>query len=160
MRLSLRLILSGSFLGLTYAEDGDDDVEEPESVPTGYEEFLTMYSLDFEEFLWADGYGDDATAILRECFQALMPVPYSIHEQYEALFREYIDVGGMPEAVAAYTARHDFNEVAEIQERILENCRFDISKHAKGAEKVKVRKCYDAIPKQLAKELKNSSIPL
>ena len=49
---------------------------------------------------------------------------------------------------------HDFNEVSHIQEQILENYRFDISKHAKGAEKQKVRACYDAIPKQLAKELK------
>lgn len=46
------IITSGSLLGITCGEDDDKDVEEPESVPTGYEEFLTMYSLDFEEFLW------------------------------------------------------------------------------------------------------------
>ena len=44
------IITSGSLLGLTYGENGDQDVEEPNSVPTGYEEFITMYSLDFEEF--------------------------------------------------------------------------------------------------------------
>lgn len=60
----------------------------------------------------------------------------------------------MPEVVDAYVSHHDFNEAARIQERILEDYRFDISKHAKGAEKQKVRACYDAIPKQLAKELK------
>ena len=47
------VITSGSLLGLTYGEDADENTEEPESVPTGYETFLMMYSLDFDEFLWA-----------------------------------------------------------------------------------------------------------
>ncbi len=148
------VVSSGSLLGLAYAEDGDPDVEEPLSVPTGYEDFLTMYSLDFEEFLWAEGYSENAVAFLKEYYDTLSPVPADINRKYESLFREYIVVGGMPEAVSAYVRNHDFNEVSQIQERILENYRFDISKHARGAEKVKVRNCYDAIPRQLAKELK------
>ena len=148
------VISSGSLLGLTYAEDGDEDVEEPESVPTGYEDFITMYSMDFEEFLWAEGYGENAISVLRSYYQNEEKVPAAINEKYEELFREYIVVGGMPEVVADYTVNHDFNNVARIQERILEDYRFDISKHAKGAEKVKVKECYEAIPKQLAKELK------
>lgn len=146
------VITSGRLLGLTYGEDADENVEEPESVPTGYEEFLTMYSLDFEEFLWAEGYAA-AIPILKEYFENKEPIPDDINKQYETLFREYMVVGGMPEVVFDYVQNHDFTKVAAIQERILENYRFDISKHAKGAEKVKVRKCYDAIPKQLAKEL-------
>lgn len=148
------VITSGSLLGLTYAEDGDSDVEEPESVPTGYEDFITMYSLDFEEFLWAEGYGEVAIQVLKEYFDTLSKVPDSINQKYEELFREYMVVGGMPEVVADYVEHHDFNRVTVIQERILENYKFDIAKHAKGAEKVKVQKCYEAIPKQLAKELK------
>ena len=148
------IISSGSLLGLTYAEDADNDVEEPESVPTGYEDFYTMYSLDFEEFLWAEGYDENAIEILKSYFDRLEAVPYALNEKYEQLFREYIVVGGMPEAVADYVENHDFNRVTHIQERIIENYRFDIAKHAKRAEKVKVKACYDAIPKQLAKELK------
>ena len=148
------IISSGSLLGLTYAEDGDSDVEEPESVPTGYEDFLTMYSMDFEEFLWAEGYGEEAISILKSYYDNNEAVPAAINDKYEELFREYIVVGGMPEAVADYTANHDFNAVARIQERIIENYRFDISKHAKGAEKTKVKACYEAIPRQLAKKLK------
>ncbi len=148
------IISSGSLLGLTYAEDGDSDVEEPESVPTGYEDFLTMYSMDFEEFLWAEGYNEEAVSVLKGYYDRQESVPQSVNEKYESLFREYMVVGGMPEVVAEYTANHDFNSVAKIQERILEDYRFDISKHAKGAEKVKVRACYDAVPKQLARELK------
>ena len=148
------VITSGSLLGLTYAENGDEEAEIPESVPTGYEDFITLYSLDFEEFLWAEGYSADTINILREYFENKVKVPDGINEKYESLFREYIVVGGMPDVVANYVVNHDFNQVQEIQERILENYKFDISKHAKGAEKTKVRKCYDAIPVQLAKELK------
>lgn len=146
------IITSGSLLGLTYGEDADENVEEPESVPTGYEEFLTMYSLDFEEFLWAEGYAD-AIPILKEYFDKKERIPDDVNKKYEELFREYMVVGGMPEVVFDYVKNHDFTRVTAIQERILENYRFDISKHAKGAEKVKVRKCYDAVPKQLAKEI-------
>ena len=148
------VITSGSLLGLTYAENGDHDAEEPESVPTGYESFMTLYPLDFEEFLWAEGYDQKTIEELKRCFNELEKVDPVINAKYEELFREYIVVGGMPEAVAQYCESHDFNAVLAVQNQILENYRFDISKHAKGAEKQKVRACYDAIPKQLAKELK------
>ncbi len=147
------IITSGSLLGLTYGEDADENVEEPESLPTGYEEFLTMYSLDFEEFMWADGYSEDTVRVLQEYFEGNAIIPHAINEKFEQLFREYMVVGGMPEVVAEYVLTHDFNRVNTIQEKILENYRFDIAKHAKGAKKIKVRSCYDSIPKQLAKEL-------
>lgn len=146
------VITSGSLLGLTYGEDADENTEEPESVPTGYEMFLTMYSLDFEEFLWAEGY-ENGISYLRELFDNKEKVPFALNEKYETLFREYMVVGGMPEVVADYVENHDFTKVAAIQEKILENYRFDISKHAKVAEKIKVRRCYEAIPRQLAKEI-------
>ena len=146
------VITSGSLLGLTYAENGDTDAEVPDSVPTGYEDFITMYSLDFEEFLWAEGYGEAAVSVLKEYWDKKEKVPDSINEKYEELFREYMVVGGMPEVVENYVTYHDFNRVAELQNRIIENYRFDIAKHAKGAEKIKVQKCYEAVPKQLAKE--------
>ena len=148
------IVTSGSLLGLTYGENGDIDAEEPESVPTGYESFMTLYPLDFEEFLWAEGYNVATISELRACFISTGSVDPFINNKFEELFREYMVVGGMPEVVAKYVKDHDFNEVQNIQEQILENYRFDISKHAKGAEKQKVRACYEAIPKQLAKELK------
>ena len=148
------IVTSGSLLGLTYGENGDIDAEEPESVPTGYESFMTLYPLDFEEFLWAEGYNAATISELRACFISTGSVDPFINNKFEELFREYMVVGGMPEVVAKYVKDHDFNEVQNIQEQILENYRFDISKHAKGAEKQKVRACYEAIPKQLAKELK------
>ncbi len=148
------IITSGSLLGLTYAENGDIEAEEQNSVPNGYEAFLTMYPLDFEEFLWAEKYSCETISNLKKNFDEVQKVDLFINSKFEELFREYIVVGGMPEVVAHYCVNHDFNEVLAIQEHILEDYKFDISKHAKGAEKQKVRACYDAIPKQLAKELK------
>lgn len=63
-------------------------------------------------------------------------------------------VGGMPEVVADFAKYKDFNRVYELQENIINEYKDDISKHAKGKEKQLVRMCYDAVPKQLAKELK------
>ena len=148
------VITSGSLLGLTYAEDGDPDVEEAESNPTGYEDFITMYSLDFEEFLWANGYDSEKIEILRHYYETNELIPDITNETYENLFREYIVVGGMPEVVDDFVKNKDFNSVDKIQKRIITDYGFDIGKHAKGAEKIKVKKCYDSIPIQLAKELK------
>ena len=148
------VISSGSLLGLTYGEDDDESTEIPDSVPVGYESQITMYSLDFEEFLWACGYDAAAIETLHEYYQTGKTIPAAIHEKYEALFREYIVVGGMPEVVADYAVNSDFNRVDRIQRDILAEYRDDISKHAKGKEKKLVRMCYDAIPKQLAKEQK------
>lgn len=148
------VISSGSLMGLTYGEDDDKEVEIPASVPVGYESQITMYSLDFEEFLWAYGYDDAAISVLRSYYESGETVPESIHNKYESLFREYMVVGGMPEVVADFVVNKDFNRVNTIQSDILAEYRDDIAKHAKGKEKQLVRMCYDAVPKQLAKELK------
>lgn len=146
------VIASGSLLGLAYGKDDDREVEEVESVPVGYEKPVTMYSLDFEEFLWAYGYSDSAVEYLKEFFDSMEKIPQDINDKYEGLLREYMVVGGMPEVVADFMENKDFGRVQEIQDKILSSYSDDISQHAKGAEKVKVRKCYDSIPVQLARE--------
>ena len=152
--LRFDVISSGSLMGLTYGEDDDEGVEIPDSVPVGYETQITMYSLDFEEFLWAYGYDESAIDVLRSYYESGKTIPESIHNKYESLFREYMVVGGMPEAVADFAVNKDFNRVDRIQNDIIAEYKYDISKHAKGKEKQLVRMCYDAIPKQLAKEQK------
>ena len=148
------VISSGSLMGLTYGENDDPLVEVPASVPVGYESQIMMFSLDFEEFLWANGYDEKATDILRSYYETGEQIPDAVHAQYENLFREFIVVGGMPEVVADFSVYKDFNRVDRIQNDILAEYRDDIAKHAKGKEKQLVRMCYDAVPKQLAKELK------
>ena len=148
------VIASGSLLGLAYGKDADKDVEEVESVPVGYEKPLMMYSLDFEEFLWAYGYGSDTVDYLKNFYSSKEKIPFEVNEKFEAILNEYLVVGGMPEVVADFMEHKDFTRVQEIQDKILAPYADDISQHAKGAEKVKVRKCYDSIPRQLAKENK------
>ncbi len=148
------VISSGSLLGLSYGMDDDAEVDEVESIPVGYETQLTMYSLDFEEFLWANGYNQDIINELQQYMSSEVQIHESIHQKFEELFREFMVVGGMPEVVDAFVRNKDFGIVFEIQQNILNEYKDDISKHAKGKEKQLVRMCYDAVPKQLAKELK------
>ena len=147
-------IASGSLLGLEYGEDADINVEVPDSIPVGFETALTMHSLDFEEYLWAKGYKDEQINYLKSFFDKGESVPKDINDKMEALFREYIVVGGMPEVVNTYVNTNNFNEVIRIQQKIVSDYQDDISKHAKGEQKIKVRKCYDSVSKQLARELK------
>ena len=148
------VVSSGSLLGLAYGMDADEEVDEVESVPVGYETQLTMYSLDFEEFLWANGYNQDIINELRQYVYNETQIHESVHQKFEELFREYMVVGGMPEVVDNFVRNKDFSSVYEIQQNILNEYKDDIAKHAKGKEKQLVRMCYDAVPKQLAKELK------
>ena len=148
------VIASGSLLGLSYGKDDDSEVEAVESIPVGYEKALTMYSMDFEEFLWAYGYTEETVAYLKSFYTSKEKIPPEIHEKFECLLREYLVVGGMPEVVASFAEYKDFTKVQEIQDKILSSYADDISGHAKGAEKVKVRQCYDSIPRQLARENK------
>jgi hypothetical protein len=148
------VIASGSLLGLAYGQDADKEVTEVDSIPVGYEKPLMMYSLDFEEFLWAYGYGNETIEYFRSFYDSKEKIPPEINEKYDTILREYLVVGGMPEVVADYIENKDFGKVQEIQDKILSSYADDISQHAKGAEKVKVRKCYDSIPWQLARENK------
>ena len=108
-----------------------------------------MYSLDFEEFLWAKGYNDDAIAYLKDFYISNKEVPKELNDKYLELFREFMIVGGMPEVVQTFIDTNNFQEASKIQGKILADYQDDISKHAKGQEKIKVRQCYDSIPKQL-----------
>ena len=111
-----------------------------------------MYSLDFEEFLWANGYTNESISYLKTFFDNNKEVPKQLNEKFMRLFREYIIVGGMPEVVQAYVNTNSFKIASDVQKKILAEYQDDISKHARGVEKIKVRQCYDSIPRQLSKE--------
>ena len=151
---SFDIICSGSLLGLHYGQDDDKEVGEVESVPVGYERQLIMYSMDFKEFLWAYGYKDEDIEYLKSFYDSRQKIPNDVLKKYHSIIKEYIVVGGMPEVVNDFVINKDFNRVQSIQEKILSSYDDDIANHAKGVEKVKVRKCYDSVPRQLARENK------
>lgn len=93
------VIASGSLLGLHYGQDDDDEVDEAESIPVGFERQVVMYSMDFEEFLWAYGYDGNTINYLHSFFVSLLKEPEDINRKFENILREYIVVGGMPEVV-------------------------------------------------------------
>lgn len=148
------IICSGSLLGLHYGQDDDKEVEEVESIPVGFERQLVMYSMDFREFLWAYGYSDEDIAYLKSFFDERKKIPVDILQKFQAILKEYIVVGGMPEVVNDFVNHKDFTRVQSIQDKILSSYDDDIANHAKGVEKVKVRKCYDSVPRQLVRENK------
>ena len=148
------VIASGSLLGLSYGRDADEEVDHIASIPVGYEIPLMMYSLDFEEFLMAYGYSEDVIEYLESFYISDQKVPDAINKKYEELVREFIVVGGMPEVVEDFIKHKDFNRVHDIQMRLISDYEDDIAQHAKSVEKVKVRRCYDSIPNQLARENK------
>ena len=114
------------------------------------EEHIEMFPLDFEEFLWA--LGDNATApLIQQCFDARTPLGQPLHRKIMNDFRQYILVGGMPQAVLEYMKTKDFEAVDTVKRRILRLYRDDVSKFAAGYED-KVFAIFDGIPDQLSKK--------
>lgn len=116
------------------------------------ERAMELNPLDFEEFLQAMGEEPLAEAI-RSAFERRRALPDGIHRKAMRLWREYMLVGGMPQAVQAYVENRDFSAVDRIKRDILALYRNDIAKHANGA-RTRVTALFDAIPGQLAKHEK------
>ena len=140
------VIASCSLLGINY--------KEVESFPVGYTEQLEMYSLDFEEFLWANGINKQSILDVKQYFDKKEVVPTSIHERMLELFKEYIVVGGMPRVVNNFVQNHNFANVLKMQRGIISDYEDDIAKYAEGNEKAKARACFLSIPKHLSKDYK------
>jgi predicted AAA+ superfamily ATPase len=123
------------------------------------ERHLKMYPMDFEEFLWALG-NELMIEIIRACFKDRKPMGQAMHRKAMGYFRQYMIVGGMPQAVQEYLRSRDFDAVDRIKRDILTLYRADIAKYAAGYE-MKVLSIFDEIPAQLMrheKKFKLSSI--
>lgn len=135
------VIASGSLLGIDY--------NRPSSYPVGYVDFLKMTGLDFEEYLWAVGIQEDMIQMLRDYLKKKKAIPDSINSQIMNYFRQYIAIGGMPEAVQRYIETKDFREVDKVQRSLLQGYQFDIAHYATAEEKIKAEKCFLSLSKQL-----------
>ena len=113
------------------------------------ERHIKMYPLDFEEFLWALD-NDTLMDFIRLCFEEKKPMGQVLHRKTMDYFRQYLIVGGMPQAVKTYRDSHDFDQVDRVKRDILELYRADIIKHAEGYQ-MKVAQIFDDIPAQLQK---------
>ena len=140
------VVATGSLLGINY--------KEVPSYPVGYVEYLDMHSLDFLEFLWANGVSSESVADIKYYYDNLKPIPPAMHERMMELFKEYIVVGGMPRVVDEFVNTHNFANVLRLQRAIIKDYIDDITKYAEGAEKTKARACFLSIPKHLSKDYK------
>ncbi len=120
------------------------------------EECLEMFPLDFEEFLWAVG---DRSIVpsFRTCLEKNKPLGQELHRRAMNYFRQYLLVGGMPQAVMEYVKEKDFAAVDGVKRRILELYRRDMVTYA-GKCKSKVIAIYDSIPGQLSRKRKKYKV--
>ena len=135
------VIASGSLLGIDY--------KRASSYPVGYVDYLKMYGIDFEEFLWGMGISDDMIKSLHGYLETKSVIPGVINSQMMNYYRQYIAIGGMPEVVQKYIDTKDFRQVDRIQGSLLQGYLYDIAHYATSEEKVKAEKCYLSLAKQL-----------
>ncbi|MBQ6505168.1 MAG: ATP-binding protein [Flexilinea sp.] len=111
------------------------------------EEPVNMYPMDFEEFLWAIG-NDTMYPLIRSFFEKKRPLGQALHRKAMDLFRQYLIVGGMPQAVKQFANTKDFSATDRVKRRILTLYRDDIQKRA-DKDRLKVEAIFDEIPNQL-----------
>lgn len=136
------MVCAGSLLGIA--------LHEGTSFPVGKVDFLKLYPLSFKEFLMAVGKERFAELLDKQDFEMIT----NFKQTYIDALKHYYFVGGMPEAVQSFAENKDFNEVREIQKRILLAYEQDFSKHASNKIVPKLRMIWNSIPSQLAKENK------
>lgn len=144
------VICSGSLMGINY--------KEIESNSVGYKDDYEMYSMDFEEFLWAKGYQDDFIEELYRHMLEVKPLSALQMDILFDLFRDYVTIGGMPEVVNTYIKNKNFSGTFSIQKQLLKDYEEDITKYVDGLDKAKVKAVYNHISTFLAKENKRFQI--
>lgn len=136
------IVCAGSLLGIA--------LHRGTSFPVGKVDFLKLYPLSFQEFLMAIGKKQFSELLDQQDFSMIT----SFRETYADALKQYYFVGGMPEAVESFAENQDFNEVRQIQKRILAAYEQDFSKYAPNEVVPRLRMLWNSIPAQLAKENK------
>lgn len=152
------VMCTGSLLGVNGYRSKEEQAEYDEaSIPVGFEEIVTMYPMDFEEWLWANGIQQMHFDYLRKCMMEIVPIEDAIHERFRELLHLYVIVGGMPEAVSTFMTTMQIGKVLAVQRRIVDEYKADMVKYALTADKARIRECFESIPSQLAREYKKFS---
>lgn len=144
------VICSGSLMGLYY--------QQIESNSVGYKTDYEMYSLDFEEFLWAKGYDKHFINDLYQHMVELKPLSNMQMDVLGGLFSDYMILGGMPEVVSRYIESGQFSGLLQLQRQLLQDYEEDITKYASGFDKAKVLAVYRHITTFLAAENKRFQV--
>lgn len=138
------IVAAGSLLGVAVNRENY-------SFPVGKVDELTLFPMDFEEFLWAMNRKALSNEISNH-FARSSTMPAALHDEGMELFRKYLIIGGMPACVKEFVNTQSYLTVNDVQGRILNEYIADMAKYANPATTVKIRACYNSIPAQLAKE--------
>ncbi len=142
-----RYIASGSLLGIT--------LQDTTSIPVGSIIRKEMFQLDFEEFLIANGFGTEAIAMLRHSYENRQSLTEEHHNRVLDLFRRYLLVGGMPDAVNVYLDTHNIVRVRDVQDNIRSMYADDATKYEKEhSKKLLIRRIYEMVPSQMENKKK------
>lgn len=144
------VICSGSMLGINY--------KRIESNSVGYKSEFQMQSMDFEEFLWATGYGSDVVGDLLSHMRSVTPFNQTDMNVFGGLFMDYCLLGGMPEVVRSFVEKGTFEGTLALQRALIADYKEDIKKYVEGIDKTRVLNVFNSIPVQLAKENKKFQI--
>ncbi len=144
------VICSGSMLGINYRKI--------ESNSVGYKSDYEMFSLDFEEFLWAKGYDDAFIEDMLEHMRNLTPFNEVQMPVCSSLFLDYCILGGMPAVVREFIVKGTFEGSLEVQRQLIADYKEDIRKYAEGIDQARILNVFNHIPAQLAKDNKKFQI--
>lgn len=144
------VICSGSMMGINY--------NEIESNSVGNKQDYTMYSMDFEEFLWAKGYKETQIEELYICMKECRPLTNTQFDVMMKNFKDYMVLGGMPAIVSKYIKNKNFSGILSMQEQILKDYEEDIAKYANGFDKARILNAYRKVAVFLGNENKKFQI--
>ena len=144
------VICSGSMLGVNYRKI--------ESNSVGYKKDYEMFSLDFEEFLWAKGYDDTTIQSMLAHMKELRPFNELEMKVYHSLFLDFCVLGGMPAVVTEYIQRNTFENSLDTQRQLISDYKEDIRKYAQGINQTRILNVFNRIAPQLARENKKFQI--
>ena len=144
------VICSGSMLGVNY--------QRIESNSVGYKKDYEMFSMDFEEFLWAKGYDETFTDDLLVHMKEFRPFSELEMSVYHSLFLDFTILGGMPAILSEYIQRNTFEGSLDLQQQLIADYKEDIRKYAIGLDQARIQNVFNRIAPQLAQENKKFQI--
>ena len=144
------VICSGSMLGVNY--------KKIESNSVGYKKDNDMFSMDFEEFLWAKGYDDTTVEDMLLHMRELLPFNELEMQVYHSLFLDFCILGGMPAVEAEYIEKNTFEGSLDTQRQLIADYKEDIRKYAQGLDQARILNVFNRIAPQLARENKKFQI--
>ncbi|MDD2998115.1 MAG: ATP-binding protein [Candidatus Riflebacteria bacterium] len=138
------VVAAGSLLGVAINR-------EKFSFPVGKVDSVTLFPLDFEEFLQANG-EQNLCREIRDCYENMQSLPEALHLKAIDYYRLYLIIGGMPAAINEFLSTGKLISVPDVQSKILNDYLADMAKYASNSDSVKIRACYNSVTAQLAKE--------